>query len=90
MNEGVCEFLLARRSRRSREREGERKSRDLRVNKVRESRQEGTRDRDKVIGDRFRREEGEFVVPETVGTAFRGGRERSGLGGEGMNVFLPR
>lgn len=37
MNEGVCEFLVACRSGRSRER----KSRDLRVNKVRESRREG-------------------------------------------------
>lgn len=37
MNKGVCKFLVACRSGRSRER----KSRDLRVNKVRESRREG-------------------------------------------------
>lgn len=38
MNEGVCEFLPALVGRR---RSRERKSRDLRVNKVRESRREG-------------------------------------------------
>lgn len=71
-----------------RERERERKSRDLReLIRFGESRQEGTRGRDKVIGDRFRRKKAEFVVPETVGTAFRGGLEEEE---REMDAFLPR
>lgn len=86
MNEGVCEFLVACRPGRSRER----KSRDLRVNKVRESRSGGAGSRDKVIGDRFRRETvNSSSVPETVGTAFRRGRKKE-LRREGVNAFLPR